>query len=144
MTIETKFAQTISKIVGEDPLLKIRGSTLLVEILPDHEIKTSGGLVMATDARHVRGSLEEHKLRIGYVIATGEGYTMEDGVTLPLDVKPGSIVFLPKYAVSPISVFPGLNKLTEERVAMIKEDQVLAYYPTVEAYEKAVTVMSAE
>lgn len=144
MSIELRFAPTLAKLTAESPCLKIRGSTLLVEILPDQEIKTSGGLVMATDARHVRGSLEEHKLRVGYVIAVGEGYTMEDGVTLPLDVQPGSIVFLPKYAVSPISVFPGLNKLTEERVAMIKEDQVLAFYPSVELYEEAVRRMAAE
>lgn len=134
--ITLQFAPAISRII-EAGKLAVRGSTLIIEILPEVEVTTAGGIMLASSSKHVRGSVDEHRLKIGYVIAVGEGYVDDTGAVTPLDIQPGAIVFLPKYSISPISVFPGLNCLTEERVAMIKEDQVLAFYPSLNLFEAA-------
>lgn len=134
--IKLELTSDVEKVI-EAGKLSIRGSTLLIEVLPDEEVKAAGGIVLQSSSKHVRGGVDEFRLKLGYVIAAGEGYIDEAGKVTPLDVKPGSIVFLPKYSLSAISVFPGMNRLTEERIAMIKEDQVLAFYPSLADYEAA-------
>ncbi len=117
----------------------LRGSTLIVEIMPEQELKTKGGLIMSAPTDHRRGdSINAHKLEIGRVVMAGEGYWDEDTKTmLPLEAQAGAIVILPQYSTSILSMFPGINKPTANKLAMVKMGDVLAYYPSAEAFEKA-------
>jgi co-chaperonin GroES (HSP10) len=117
----------------------LRGSALIVEILPDEEIKTRGGIVIATDSRHTGGnSVEAHKLKVGRVLMSGLGYWDEEKKDyIPLDVKPGAVVILPQYSTQFISTFPGIQRPTGNRLAIIKESDLLAYYPSDDAFQTA-------
>ncbi len=122
----------------------LRGSTLLVEIQEPEEIKTKGGLVLATHADHAKGhSVAAHRVEVGKVLMSGEGYWTEvapcDGESYfePLACQPGAIIILPQYATQLMSHFPGIQRPTGNKLAMVKMDQVLAYYPTQAAYEQA-------
>lgn len=129
----------------------LRGSTIIVEMQEPEEIVTKGGLVMASTSDHVRGnSTAAHRVEIGKVLMTGPGYWVEvepvfdvtegrlpGGRYEPLEVNPGAIVVLPQYSTQLMSHFPGIQRPTSNKLAMIKMDQVLAYYPTQEAYELA-------
>ena len=55
-----------------------------------HEEKTAGGLFIPDVAKE--------KAQTGKVIAIGTGRMLSDGKVVPLQVKVGDIVFLPKYA----------------------------------------------
>lgn len=139
--------QTLRELGKETFVL--RGSTIIVYELPEEEMKTKGGLIIATDKRQLGGqSVEAHKLKVAKVLMTGPGYWTEPewmpdslqhmgGGYTPLDVKPGAIVILPQYSTSTISIFPGISKTTQNMLHMVKEDAILAYYPTEEAYELA-------
>lgn len=125
------------RAMGEQTFV-LRGSTMIVWELPEEELKTSGGLIIATDSRQVMGnSVEQGRLKVAKVLMTGPGYYQDDGTYLPLDIKPGAVVILPQYSTSPISVFPGIVRPTSNKLTMVKEDSVLAYYPSQEAYESA-------
>jgi hypothetical protein len=130
----------------------LRGSTIIVYELPDEEIKTQGGLIIATDSKQVMGnSVEQHRLKVAKVLMTGPGYYQENlnygdegshdhhipGTYIPLEVKPGAIVILPQYSTSTVSTFPGILKPTSNKLHMVKEDSIVAYYPSEEAYELA-------
>lgn len=128
----------------------LRGSTLIVEIQEPEEIKTKGGIVLATHADHAKGqSVAAHRVEVGKVLMSGEGYWVEDDTFRPaggvpgkgyfekLACQPGAIVILPQYSTQLMSHFPGIQRPTGNKIAMIKMDQVLAYYPSQEAYEKA-------
>ncbi len=137
--------------MGPDTFV-LRGSTLIVEIQDPEEIKTKSGIVLGFSADHKKGnSVEAHRVEIGKVLFSGQGYWVEekklgeanDGEFVTpahyeeLECQPGAIVVLPQYAMQPMSHFPGIYRPTGNKLAMIKMDQVLAYYPTQEAYETA-------
>lgn len=122
----------------------LRGSVILVEILPPEELKTEGGLVFVTDSNQiVGGSLNQHRLEVGRVLMTGPGYWDEEKKEYePLEVKPGAIIILPQFSTQYISQFPGLLKPTCNRLATVRMDQVVGYYPTEEAYQRAKSVLN--
>ena len=117
----------------------LRGSSIIVEIMPDEEIKTAGGLIMATSTDHIKGnSIEQHKLRVARVLMVGEGYYDEEKEGYePLDVKVGAVVIVPPYSPEYISVFPGIQRPTGNKLAFVKFAQILALFPSQEAYELA-------
>jgi co-chaperonin GroES (HSP10) len=128
-----------------DSTFVLRGSTMIVEIIRDEELKTKGGIIIATDSRHTRGgSVEQHKLQVGRVLMTGKGYyDAETGTYEPLEVQPGSIVVLPQYSLQTISTFPGIQRPTENKLCMVKEADLLAYYTSEEAYTLAKAKLNA-
>lgn len=116
----------------------LRGSTIIVQILEDEELKTQGGLIIATPSNHGRNSIAEHRLQVARVLMTGQGYWDDDSKSFQkLDVEPGAIIILPQFASQFISIFPGVQRPTGNKLALVKENEILAYYPTAEAYEKA-------
>ena len=79
---------------------------VLVKRLANEE-KTAGGLYIPDVAKE--------KAQTGKVIAIGTGRILNDGKFLPMQVKVGDIVFLPKYAGTEAS---------GEHI-FIKEDEIL-------------------
>ncbi len=138
----------ILREMGEKTFV-LRGSTLIVEIQEPEEVKTKGGLIVASHADHKKGgSVEAHRVEVGKVLLAGQGYYTEAFLETPasyepLECQPGAIVLLPQFSTQPISHFPGIQRPTGNKLAMIKMDQVLAYYPSQEAYERAKKKLNA-
>lgn len=126
-------------ILREHQGFVVRGSTIIVEILPDEEIKTKGGIIMTGKADHVKGnSFEQHKLLTGKVLMTGPGYWNEEMLAYdPLEVETGAVIILPQFATQYLSMFPGISRPTGNKIGMIKQDQVIAFYKSQAAYEEA-------
>lgn len=135
--VNTKYSIFFSEL-KERGLLKVPGSTLIVEILQKEELKSRGGIILDAPKNHVRGGVEENRLDVGVVIFAGEGYFNEETKELePTDVKVGAVVVLPKFSMSIVSVFPGITAPTQDRLGMVKENQILAYYENESDYLKA-------
>ncbi len=132
----------ILREMGEKTFV-LRGSTLIVEIQEPEEIVTKGGLIVASHADHKRGgSVDAHRVEICKVLMSGQGYYVDAAENFsaryePLECQPGAIIVLPQFAMQPMSHFPGIQRPTGNKLAMIKMDQVLAYYPSQEAYDNA-------
>lgn len=152
--MQESFAKELGVLTELGPeTFVLRGSTLIVEILEPEEIKTKSGLVIAQDINHSRGnSVAAHRVEVGQVLMAGEGYWVEPiisspstggagsrqaGYFDPLPAQPGAVVVLPQYSTQLMSHFPGVQRPTNNKLAMVKMDQVLAYYPTQEAYNLA-------
>ena len=75
------------------------------------EEKTKGGIVLPDTAKE--------KPQEGEVIAVGTGRMLEDGKTVPLEVKKGDKVLFGKYAGTEV-------KLDGEGHLIVKEDEILA------------------
>lgn len=117
----------------------LRGSTMIVEILEEEELKTKGGIIIAAPEGHIKGnSVAQNKLQVARVLMLGEGYWDEkEEEFVPLDVSVGAIVILPQFATQFISMFPGIQRPTGNKLAMVKYDQILGLYKSPEAYELA-------
>lgn len=76
----------------------------------DEEEKTAGGIIIPDNAKE--------KPQQGEVIAVGNGKTLDDGKTLPLEVKKGDRVLFGKYSGTEI-------KLDGNEYLMMREDDIL-------------------
>lgn len=86
------------------------GDRVLVKPL-EAEQKTKGGIVLPDTAKE--------KPQEGEVIAVGTGRTLEDGKTVPLQVKKGDKILFGKYAGTEV-------KLDGEEHLIMKEEDILA------------------
>ncbi len=83
---------------------------ILVERVEEKEQK-KGGIIIPDSAKE--------KPQEGRVVAVGNGKRLEDGTTVPLDVKAGDRILFGKYAGSEI-------KVEENEYLILREDEVLA------------------
>ena len=122
-----------------DAGLTIRGTSILCEMLPEPELKTAGGLIIASDSGQTRGqTVEAHKLLAAKVLAVGPGsYIEEKDTYVPLDIKPGQVVVLNQFSYSLISKLPGLRVPTANKLAITPASGIFAVYPDEAAYQKA-------
>lgn len=74
-------------------MLKPLGNRVLLEIV-DEEVKTNSGIVLPDSAKE--------KPQTAKVVAVGEGRVLDNGETLPVNVKEGDQVVFEKYAGSEI------------------------------------------
>lgn len=141
-SFEKEFA-TLRELGSETFVL--RGSSIIVELQEKEEVKTQGGIIIATPDSHTRKSVEAHRIIVGKVLMTGPGYWVEasDGMGHemsgyePLEVKVGAIVLMPQDTYSWVSYFPGITRPTNDKLALVKMDSIVGYYPTEEAYKTA-------
>lgn len=76
----------------------------------EEERQTASGIVIPDTAKE--------KPEQGEVVAAGHGRLLQDGTTLPLQVKPGEKVLFGKYAGQTV-------KLDDEEFLVLKEEDVL-------------------
>ncbi len=88
------------------------GDRVLVQRL-DGEEKTAGGIIIPDSAKE--------KPQQGKVVSVGNGKTLENGSTKPLDVKAGDKVLFSKYSGSEI-------KLNGEEFLIVREDDILGIF----------------
>lgn len=85
---------------------------ILVRRMAEEE-KTAGGIIIPDTAKE--------KPQKGEVVATGKGRVMEDGKTVPLEVRAGDKVLFAKYSGTEL-------KLDGKEYLMIREEDVLGVF----------------
>ena len=76
----------------------------------ENEAKTSGGIIIPDAAKE--------KPQQGKVVAVGNGKKLDDGKTVPMDVKKGDTILFGKYSGSEIKL-DGVEHL------ILREDEIL-------------------
>ena len=76
----------------------------------ENESKTSGGIIIPDAAKE--------KPQEGKVVAVGNGKKLDDGSTIPMDVKKGDTILFGKYSGSEIKL-DGIEHL------ILREDEIL-------------------
>lgn len=128
-----KYLNRFQKLTSSD--LPLRGDRILLELLPKLEVKTKGGLVIATSLTDHRSTTVENAADIAVVLAVGSGYYAEDGTDVPLDVKVGNVVMVSRFGMRTYSSFPGLNDYVADTIALARESDCHIKWDTVEAFE---------
>ncbi len=122
---------------------QLYGSRILIEILPEPEMKTAGGLVMSSPSNN-RSATDENKFCAGVVLSIGEGYFDEDGNDVPLKVKQGNVVEVSRSALRPYSSHPIVaGQYTNGELATVNENGVQGFLAaTVESYATAFEIIA--
>ncbi len=135
---QSRFIEQFKRLAAVYPkLYKLRGATLLVEVLPKDDLKTSGGIIIG-QVNNQRANAEEFRRGLGLVLLQGDGY--EDGSEM--EIKEGMVIMLP-YQPMYLSEFPGLQDYTKNSLALVNEGDVLFYYNSMEDYHKSRRVLDA-
>lgn len=135
--IESKYLKMFKKLAPED--IRLRGNRLLIEILPQPEVTTKGGLVVATSLSDHRTSTRDNAADIGVVLVAGEGYyDDETGDPVKMDIQPGNVVLISKFGMRVFSMFAGLQEYTSETIALARDSDCHAVWNSLEEYERYV------
>ena len=85
------------------------GDRVLVEPQKEEE-STKGGIIIPESARE--------KPMQGKIIAVGAGKRDDDGKLIPMNVKKGDLILLPKYGGTEV-------KLNDQEYQIVREDDIL-------------------
>lgn len=130
------FFKRFAELNVDSKHFKLKGPTALIEILPEIELKTESGLILAKALTHKQQSAD-FRPRLGLVLYIGEGYT--DGSNMEL--RPGMVIFLPT-EVKQLSEFPGLKDYTANTLGIINENDILCYYQSRNSLECVTSSMN--
>lgn len=126
--------------------LRLRGNRLLVEVLPKEEIKTKGGLVIASSLSDHRTNTDMNRADVAVVLAVGEGYYDDDtGADVAMDIKVGNVVLISRYGLRTYSSFPGVTNFVADTIALCRDNDINAVWEDAaafEAYRQAMEVPS--
>lgn len=89
--------------------IKPLGDRVLVEPEKESEVK-KGGIIIPDTAKE--------KPMQGRVVAVGEGKRDDDGKLIPMSVKKGDLVLLPKYGGTEV-------KIDDQEYQIVREDDIL-------------------
>lgn len=124
---------------------QLYGSRILVEVLPEEELKTAGGLIVAKSPTNFKSNTEENKFTAAVVIAIGQGYyNDETGEDVPLQVKQGQVVEVVRSGLRPYSNHPILGtQYTSGDLALINDSHINGLLAnTVDEYAAALTTIA--
>jgi co-chaperonin GroES (HSP10) len=142
MQSESKYLERFKRLQDASDLYRLHGGRLLVEILPQQEIKSSGGIVLAAPKDFARGSTaESSRGTIAVVLLVGAGYIGADGVEYAIDAKPGSIILLNDFGLRCFSTLPGISDYVANSVALIDESHIQMSWESMEKFNKYVELL---
>ena len=114
----------------------LSGNRMLVERLPDAEVKTKGGLFIGESSK-AYSDIKTHKPMVCLVLAVGEGYNSDDSTEtkIPTDVQPGHVVVINALGVSFFSTFPGIPSYTDMKFGISSESDIQMRFDSMELFE---------
>jgi co-chaperonin GroES (HSP10) len=134
MSYETQF---LKRFEGNEQ--RLRGLRLLVEVLPEREIKTASGLILSAPKTHV-ATADSYKPVIAVVLMCGSGYVGEDGKLVEASIKPGQVVVVNEFGMRYFSQFPRIPEYTQNKIAITSESEVFMDFPSLAAFEEFETL----
>lgn len=138
--METKYLNRFEKLTSSD--LPMRGNRLLLELLPKQEVKTKGGLVIATSLTDHRSTTVENAADVAVVLAVGEGYYGDDGAAVPMDIQVGNVVLISRYGMRTYSSFPGISDYVADTIALARDSDTHVKWDSIEAFEAYVAKLN--
>lgn len=140
--IESSYLELFDKAREDGHPLTLTGNTLLVERVPQKEIKTASGIVLQAAPELNWNSIANDRPHWAIVLAVGEGYyDDETEKDIPLDVEPGDVILLGKMSASYFSTLDVLDQyitLSEtyqrDTIGVTRESEILAKFPEAAVY----------
>jgi co-chaperonin GroES (HSP10) len=135
--VDSKYLEAFKKAKQEaGETYKLYGDAILVERVPEEEIKTASGLVLAPSSAKQINSISADRPHFVHVIAVGEGfYNEETGQDVPLSVEPGDIILVGVNSVKWFS-FMEIANYEPGAIGLTRESEIQLKFKGQEAYRK--------
>lgn len=116
----------------------IQGDRLLVEEIKTEEIKTAGGIVMASTVDGYgrnKDGIEANRAIFARVLAAGPGFEDADGAQVDTEVKAGDVVMVSPNSILWFSTFVNSVATLDVRLGLTREQDVHLHFKGQSAYE---------
>lgn len=110
------------RAITESGLLSLAGNRILVELLEEGEQTTKGGIITHVPA--IKKHDASDRARVAVVLATGPGYTTEDGEDVDVAYKPGDFLLINQFGAKTFGEFFGIAEYKSDSIGLITEDLV--------------------
>lgn len=114
---------------------ELRGNRLLVEVIPQEELK-KGSIVIASSLSDHKSATQENRATLVRVLLVGTGYVDDEGADVPMDLKPGNVVMVPQMALKLYTQFPGLQDFTSNELALLLDHEIHMKWDDDAAYDR--------
>ena len=114
-------------------VVRLRGKRVEVEVLPEIELKSKGGLIIQSAASTHRSDLDMNKVTIAVVLAVGNEVE---------DIAAGQLVELSRMGTRFYSNHMVIPTVTSNKVALIHVDEIARVIGSYEEWEAARAVFS--
>jgi co-chaperonin GroES (HSP10) len=131
--MESKYLSKFTKLSDFKDFVLV-GERMLIEVIPQEEMKTKGGIIIA-DPGGYKTETQTNRPLLGVVLLVGQGYISDDGESEPHEYKPGEVVIVSKMGPLYYSEFPGIGA-TGNSIAMTRSSEVHLSWPSIEAFKK--------
>lgn len=125
----TKFqkARSIPGVQFGDP--ESQSDYLLIERLPEEEITSKGGIIIAApNSQHKMSDTESLRAHLGVIVWAGEGVKNQERF------KAGTIVLLNEYSIRWYTTFPGLPTYTEKKLGLTLSSEIKMSFADLETF----------
>ena len=121
------------KQLREIDVVRLRGKRVEVEVLPEIELRSKGGLIIQSAANTHKSDLDMNKVTVAVVLAVGNEVE---------DIAVGQLVELSRMGVRPYSTHMVIPVVTSNRIALIHVDEIARVIGSYEDWERARAVFS--
>jgi co-chaperonin GroES (HSP10) len=141
----SRYLEKFQKLASVSDAFNLVGDFLIVERIPDEELKTKSGLfIPVVGSNKQLGTLSADRPHWVRVLAVGPGYytqeTNEDGTiveaSVPLDVQAGDIILVSQVSVRWFSVFGELENYEADSIGFTKESEIQLRFHGDEGYNR--------
>lgn len=111
----------------------LRGNLMLVEKLPEPELKTRGGIVLGgiidNGSKQING-LGADIPQFCRILDIGEGYTDDDGNVIPnsMSVQPGDIVLINRLSIKYFSLFHTFFDYKPDQIGLARDNDIQMHF----------------
>lgn len=133
--LPSKYLEAFKKAKSEaSDSYTLYGDAILVEKVPEEEVKTASGIYIASSSKTQLGSIADNKPHFVHVLSVGEGFYSETG-DVPVSVEPGDIILVGVNSVKWFShmEIPQYEPFT---VGLTRESEIQLKFKGQEAYRK--------
>lgn len=137
MNFESVYLKTFDRVRTRKDLFTLKGNFILVEKLPDIEIKSKSGLILNAKLDKMQfNTLQENIPNACVVLEVGEGYVDDEGLPIEgsMSLAPGDVIILPKHAINYFSLFPALIEYMPNTIGLSKEDSAQFVFKGLDKY----------
>jgi len=136
--MESKYLEKFKRLQTTEAqsLYRLQGARVLLEVLPQKEIKTASGIILSAPKDHVKVTAESFQPQLAIVLLIGAGYVDSDNNPIDMDVKVGNIVMVNELGLRYFSTFPGIVDYTKNTLALTSESEIQMIFENMEKFEQ--------
>jgi len=138
--LESKYFKKFQEVKDLD----LYADRILVEKVPPFEAKTKSGIIKSVETKDHKNDFSQEAAQFVIAIKVGTGYYNADkNETIPLDIKPGDVLMLPKFGTRWFSQFGPYSGYNSFDIGLTTESEIHFNFGPIENFDAIFKALNA-